>query len=178
MLNVGCGLSWKKANHAVAVTGWGKEGERDFFFVVNSYGYREPSVKVAPCVLLFIGVPGEIDLTRSTIPNHLLVPPAATCGGDAKGAPCKFPFDYRGKKYSACTGDDHHDGKEWCLTDDADHWGLCDCPSTCGGDANGAPCKFPFDYKGKKYSACTSIEFDKDWCYTDGELHWGYCDCS
>merc|ERR1719414_280552 len=99
----------------------------------------------------------------------------ATCGGNARGNQCKFPFKYNGKTYTACTSEGHD--RTWCYTDDDGTWGNCDCPSTCEGDARGNPCKFPFKYNGKTYTACTSEGHHKDWCYTDDDGHWGHCDC-
>merc|ERR1719352_1669699 len=49
----------------------------------------------------------------------------ATCGGNSKGAPCNFPFEYDGKEYSACITDNHEES--WCYTDTDGHWGNCNC---------------------------------------------------
>jgi len=59
-----------------------------------------------------------------------------TCGGNGKGAPCIFPFKYKGENgethtYTACTEEDHP-GEPWCATSYvsgttfADDWGQCD----------------------------------------------------
>ena len=55
--------------------------------------------------------------------------------GTKQGVACKFPFEYKGKRYDGCTKADHN--KLWCSTqvDQAgqfiqDFWGNCDetCP--------------------------------------------------
>jgi hypothetical protein len=51
----------------------------------------------------------------------------ATCGGDAGGAPCDFPFFYNLVMYSECTDVDSADGKPWCYTTNPGKWGTCDC---------------------------------------------------
>ena len=51
--------------------------------------------------------------------------------------------------------------------------------STTGGNANGANCTFPFQYKGKQYSACTRADHTKLWCATTSNYaaddKWGDC---
>uniref|UniRef100_A0A8C4AS69 Fibronectin type-II domain-containing protein n=1 Tax=Denticeps clupeoides TaxID=299321 RepID=A0A8C4AS69_9TELE len=47
----------------------------------------------------------------------------------------------------------------------------CLCPwqlqqSTTGGNARGALCIFPFQYKDKLYTSCTSIDHNIPWCAT------------
>ena len=56
-------------------------------------------------------------------------------GGDnedaVSGLPCVFPFEWEGKTYTGCTGDDDSAGRPWCMTDNDDlHWGFCNeqCP--------------------------------------------------
>ena len=51
--------------------------------------------------------------------------------------------------------------------------------STCGGSAKGAPCVFPFTYKGIMYTKCTPIDHDEPWCSTESvyESQWGNCNC-
>jgi len=47
---------------------------------------------------------------------------------------------------------------------------------TCGGTAEGSPCKFPFSYNWKEYTQCTDKDHDNVWCYTlSGK--WGNCYC-
>jgi len=48
---------------------------------------------------------------------------------------------------------------------------------TCGGNAAGAACQFPFEYQGLQYTACTSTNSDQPWCYTSGDGKWGNCKC-
>merc|ERR1711920_48786 len=50
---------------------------------------------------------------------------------------------------------------------------------TCGGNANGKACAFPFVYKGKRYNSCTSIEHTQPWCSTTSTYQgqWGNCNC-
>lgn len=37
-------------------------------------------------------------------------------GGNAEGAPCKFPFTFQGEKYDGCTTAGRSDGYRWCAT--------------------------------------------------------------
>ncbi|XP_039605446.1 epididymal sperm-binding protein 1-like isoform X2 [Polypterus senegalus] len=52
---------------------------------------------------------------------------------------------------------------------------------TTGGNANGAPCVFPFIHQGKSYSYCITYNEDRrlPWCATtsnyDKDKQWGYC---
>merc|ERR1712002_97374 len=50
-----------------------------------------------------------------------------THGGNAKGAPCVFPFVYKNRRYKQCTADDHT--AKWCATthnyDRDGKWGEC-----------------------------------------------------
>ena len=59
----------------------------------------------------------------------------------------------------------------------------CDKTATVGGNANGAKCVFPFNYQGKQYSECTTVNYgDKLWCAAvpdyDVDPLWGDCICS
>ena len=53
--------------------------------------------------------------------------PVWTVGGNAKGAPCVFPFLYYGKNYSQCT--EINGLKAWCSTtknyNEDKKWGFC-----------------------------------------------------
>jgi hypothetical protein len=56
-------------------------------------------------------------------------------------------------------------------------------PATCGGNAKGAPCTFPFRYKRVDYSSCTMADHTEPWCYVDAGVgsfggKWGNCLCS
>lgn len=55
--------------------------------------------------------------------------PPATCGGKARGAPCKKSFRYKFKKYTGCTTKDSKHGRPWCYTTRGvkPTWGYCDC---------------------------------------------------
>ncbi len=39
--------------------------------------------------------------------------------------------------------------------------------------SNGDPCKFPFTFEGKTYSACTTVKNTVPWCQT--KKSWGEC---
>jgi len=63
---------------------------------------------------------------------------------------------------------------------------ICECgaplsqvPYTCGGNAHGKQCRFPFRYKGVTYSECTGVDHWSPWCSTDYEYTgtWASCDC-
>ncbi|XP_077307887.1 epididymal sperm-binding protein 1-like isoform X1 [Lithobates pipiens] len=61
-----------------------------------------------------------------------------TVDGTAKGLPCVFPFTYKSKSYSYCTGDGTSDGRPWCATtpnyDKDGKWGYCSCKNGCKPD--------------------------------------------
>eukprot|EP00929_Paragymnodinium_shiwhaense_P009634 TRINITY_DN11387_c0_g1_i2.p1 TRINITY_DN11387_c0_g1~~TRINITY_DN11387_c0_g1_i2.p1 ORF type:complete len:951 (+),score=185.14 TRINITY_DN11387_c0_g1_i2:67-2853(+) len=92
----------------------------------------------AALVLVVVGAIGLFAFSRtgasvSAIPG---MPPARsavvagtvfTCGGNAEGAACMFPFSYEGVEHTQCTAMDRSDGVKWCITDGDDHWGNCDC---------------------------------------------------
>lgn len=50
-------------------------------------------------------------------------------GGNANGAPCKFPFLYNSKWYHSCLPSDTEHPLEWCSTtenyDEDQTWGNC-----------------------------------------------------
>lgn len=56
-------------------------------------------------------------------------------------------------------------------------------PPNSGGIAESASCKFPFTFKGRKYSECSSVEVgERTWCATQTDSedefvspHWGWC---
>lgn len=116
-------------------------------------------------------------------PSELLY----TFGGNADGSPCVFPFVFLGDDYDSCTTEGRSDGYRWCATtsnfDSDKKYGFC--PSrdvtAIGGNAEGEPCHFPFEFQGKEYNSCTS-EGRGDgrlWCATtdsyDDDKKWGFC---
>uniref|UniRef100_A0A3Q2XRX1 Matrix metalloproteinase-9 n=1 Tax=Hippocampus comes TaxID=109280 RepID=A0A3Q2XRX1_HIPCM len=115
-------------------------------------------------------------------------PVSKTRYGNAEGALCHFPFTFEGKSYTTCTTDGRSDNLPWCATT-ADFgrdkkYGFC--PSellyTFGGNADAAPCVFPFVFQGKEYSKCTTEgrqDRNRLWCATtanyDDDKKWGLC---
>nr|AGI02587.1 matrix metalloproteinase 2 [Cyprinus carpio] len=116
-------------------------------------------------------------------PHELLF----TLGGNADGAPCKFPFTFQGEKYDSCTTSGRDDGYRWCATtEDYDRdkkYGFCPetAMSTVGGNSEGAPCVFPFKFLGNTYDSCTTSgrSDGKMWCGVtksfDDDRKWGFC---
>ncbi|XP_077370305.1 matrix metalloproteinase-9 [Festucalex cinctus] len=107
--------------------------------------------------------------------------------GNAEGAFCRFPFTFEGKSYSTCTTDGRTDNLPWCATTSNfardKKYGFC--PSellyTFDGNADAAPCVFPFVFQGKEYNSCTK-EGRQDqyrWCATtanfDQDKKYGFC---
>lgn len=107
--------------------------------------------------------------------------------GNANGATCHFPFSFGGKSYSTCTTEGRTDNLPWCSTtadyDKDKKYGFC--PSellyTFDGNADGAPCVFPFTFLGEEYDSCTT-EGRSDgyrWCATtdnfDQDKKYGFC---
>uniref|UniRef100_A0A8C4ZY64 72 kDa type IV collagenase n=2 Tax=Gadus morhua TaxID=8049 RepID=A0A8C4ZY64_GADMO len=116
-------------------------------------------------------------------PHELLF----TLGGNADGAPCKFPFTFQGTVYDGCTTEGRDDGYRWCgTTEDYDRdtkYGFCPetAMSTVGGNSEGSPCVFPFTFLGDTYDACTAAgrSDGKMWCAStksyDDDRKWGFC---
>ena len=52
---------------------------------------------------------------------------------------------------------------------------------TCGGNADGADCTFPFTYSSLTWNQCTTFGKTRPWCSTtsdyDTDGTWGYCTC-
>ena len=57
------------------------------------------------------------------------------------------------------------------------YYSYLDCASrTTGGNGGGACCHFPFTYRGKTYTSCTSEDHDQPWCATNTDSSkWGNC---
>merc|ERR1719186_2399647 len=109
--------------------------------------------------------------------------------------PCSFPFIFEGMTYNDCTTAKH--SKSWCSieTDDKkEHkggaWG--ECPIDKKKERTGRfvqqgsrPCVFPFEYKGYKYTSCTTARTNSgSWCaihdqsMEGGSGQWGWCDAA
>jgi len=97
-----------------------------------------------------------------------------------------FPYKYKGVTYNTCTGT-----KPWCSVENKKdgnykRWGRCNIPScfvpssTCQ-TTKGQKCVFPFKYKGKTYSTCTSAGYyGRPWCSVENKENgyykkWGRC---
>uniref|UniRef100_A0A3B3HXM3 Matrix metallopeptidase 9 n=1 Tax=Oryzias latipes TaxID=8090 RepID=A0A3B3HXM3_ORYLA len=116
-------------------------------------------------------------------PSELLY----TIGGNSDGAKCVFPFVFLGDEYDSCTTEGRRDGYRWCATtsnyDQDKKYGFCPNTdtTTIGGNAEGEPCHFPFEFLGKEYDSCTSEGRGdgKLWCGTtasyDDDKKWGFC---
>lgn len=95
------------------------------------------------------------------------------------GKCCKFPFTYKAKTYTKCTGEGHN-GIDWCYTKGGT-WGECITPCAKKAVTNNHSrcCKFPFIYNGKKYNKCTTEGEDRLWCATtpnyDENGEWEWC---
>uniref|UniRef100_UPI00358EAFD6 72 kDa type IV collagenase n=1 Tax=Myxine glutinosa TaxID=7769 RepID=UPI00358EAFD6 len=114
-------------------------------------------------------------------------PELSTFGGNANEEPCKFPFTFQGKTYSACTQEGRTDGSYWCSTtsnyDDDKKYGFCprETEGTNGGNSEGSSCTFPFIFLGETFDTCTTTgrSDGKAWCATtsnyDIDKKWGLC---
>ncbi|XP_044300700.1 epididymal sperm-binding protein 1-like [Varanus komodoensis] len=98
-------------------------------------------------------------------------------------APCYFPFKYKKKSYSDCTMNGSFDGHLWCATtadyDKDSKWKAC-ITEEYGGNSNGGQCVFPFTYMDKEYTTCTNEDTDgRFWCATtanyDKDKKWSFC---
>ncbi|XP_006002447.1 matrix metalloproteinase-9 [Latimeria chalumnae] len=116
-------------------------------------------------------------------PSELLY----TYSGNSNGKKCVFPFIFDGKSYDKCTTDGRSDGYRWCATtnsfDKDKKYGFCPNRDTAviGGNSQGEPCEFPYNFMGKKYYSCTTDGRGdgKLWCSTtadyDQDKKWGLC---
>ena len=68
-------------------------------------------------------------------PSGLVPAVLFTLGGNADGAPCKFPFTFQGTVYDGCTTEGRDDGYRWCgTTEDYDRdtkYGFCPETGEC-----------------------------------------------
>ncbi|XP_066485390.1 uncharacterized protein [Tiliqua scincoides] len=103
-------------------------------------------------------------------------------GGNSGGQPCVFPFIYRKRTFYSCTNE-NSDGRFWCATtgnyDEDAKWSYC-ADTRLSANSQG-PCVFPFIYRGKSYSSCTTDGASKGqlWCSLtsnyDESPKWTYC---
>ncbi|XP_034279017.1 epididymal sperm-binding protein 1-like isoform X1 [Pantherophis guttatus] len=102
-------------------------------------------------------------------------------------APCSFPFIYRNKSYYSCTTDGALYNQLWCATtptyDNDSKWKSCSFQEY-GGNSNGQPCVFPFNYKGDAVTTCIDEDEKNEkngrfWCATtenfDVDMKWSFC---
>ncbi|XP_060549625.1 uncharacterized protein LOC117668957 isoform X2 [Pantherophis guttatus] len=86
---------------------------------------------------------------------------------------CIFPFIYKDKLYTTCTGDGMRNGRCWCATTsnyDVDKkWTYCNITDP-DPKIDGPTCVFPFIYNGNSYTTCISngMRDGKKWCATTG----------
>ncbi|XP_007656671.1 uncharacterized protein LOC100090537 [Ornithorhynchus anatinus] len=104
-------------------------------------------------------------------------------GGNSKGRPCVFPFAYLERMRYGCVLEDNKPREAWCATTenyDRDQlWSFC--PDTMLGGNSEKACEFPFKYKLRLYTACTTDQeaSGRAWCATtanfDQDKLWRYC---
>ncbi|XP_042329584.1 fibronectin-like [Sceloporus undulatus] len=104
-------------------------------------------------------------------------------GGNSGGKACVFPFTYNRRTFYTCTNEGIQKGLFWCATtgsyDKDKQWSYC-ADSRIAARSQG-PCTFPFIYKGKSYSSCTTAgtSAGKLWCSLtsnyDADPRWTYC---
>ncbi|XP_062994256.1 uncharacterized protein LOC134406668 [Elgaria multicarinata webbii] len=116
-------------------------------------------------------------------------------GGNADGQTCVFPFTYKNQIFEACTNEDGN-GRFWCATtanyDKDQKWSLCadtelkrlEVPISGSNVNPNGSCVFPFIYKSKSYTSCTTdgVATWKYWCSLtgnyDNDQKWKYCEPS
>ncbi|XP_025032581.1 uncharacterized protein LOC103062755, partial [Python bivittatus] len=104
-------------------------------------------------------------------------------GGNSDGKACAFPFAYKNRTFYSCTNEDDEHGNFWCATTGSyskdKKWSYC-ADTRLAANSQG-PCVFPFTYKGKSYSSCTTAGSSegKLWCSLtsnyDVNPKWTYC---
>ncbi|XP_028559369.2 epididymal sperm-binding protein 1 [Podarcis muralis] len=107
-------------------------------------------------------------------------------GGNDGGRACVFPYAYKNQTFYTCTNLDSQKGNFWCATtgsyDKDEKWSYC-ADTRLSANSQG-PCVFPFIYKGKSYSLCTTsgASTGKLWCSLtsnyDTNPKWTYCNPS
>jgi len=134
-------------------------------------------------LLLFL-----VALVGSPCLAQWLVGQEGTSGGNSPGQTCKFPFIYKGLSHNECITTDNN-FIPWCATtgnyDTEKQWGRClitiKANRTRNGNAGKSSCSLPFDYKGKTYENCTSVDnpSNKPWCATSPnygrDKRWAEC---
>merc|ERR1719324_2031177 len=74
-------------------------------FAAGYANYSQAPATISPCM-----AEGSAPAPAPTPAPTPAPAPVKTCGGDAGGAPCQFPFSYKGTQYSACTTKDWRQG--------------------------------------------------------------------
>ena len=142
--------------------------------------------------------------------NNARSPTRVTTGGSVpEGTPCCFPFVYNEVKYDDCTSVGHTRSwcaVDSVYRENPKLWGNCvtvaepaipstpvptssyDCNGkvstnnvTTGGTVSeNSPCCFPFNYRGKPYYNCISVNHNQLWCSVDSKYNqrWGNCRAS
>uniref|UniRef100_A0A8D2J1P1 Fibronectin type-II domain-containing protein n=1 Tax=Varanus komodoensis TaxID=61221 RepID=A0A8D2J1P1_VARKO len=106
---------------------------------------------------------------------------------------CVFPFVYKSRTFYTCTNEDAELGRFWCATtgsfDNDKEWSYCadtrhDLLQGNSLANSQGPCVFPFRYREKQYSSCTTAgdSGGKLWCSLtsnyDVDRKWAYCNPS
>uniref|UniRef100_A0A8D0E5R7 Fibronectin type-II domain-containing protein n=1 Tax=Salvator merianae TaxID=96440 RepID=A0A8D0E5R7_SALMN len=108
-------------------------------------------------------------------------------GGNSNGEPCFFPYVYKGNTYYTCNKKSEAQNRYWCATtgnyDRDKKWSYC-ADTRLSADLVPEPCKFPFTFEGKTYTACTTdgTSDGRFWCSVtsnyDEDRKWIYCEPS
>uniref|UniRef100_A0A8D0E4Y8 Fibronectin type-II domain-containing protein n=1 Tax=Salvator merianae TaxID=96440 RepID=A0A8D0E4Y8_SALMN len=122
----------------------------------------------------------DVDKQRKFCPENY--------GGNSNGQPCFFPYVYKGNTYYTCNKKSEAQNRYWCATtgsyDKDKKWSYCADTSTYVAGLVPEPCKFPFTFEGKTYTACTTdgTSTGRLWCSVtsnyDKDRKWIYCEPS